>query len=926
MFTHVEFNSLTLCIDYDSHLRKYYITNCECYADYKNIVHLVSTCNFNYVGCIRMSSGQIIHKILPIMFGSKLDYEIRKVDDDPFVHLYGTFYLNTIKYIQYYFINNLKNNHIYSVRNGENRFIFKTLNFHIECQYENDELIFKEESPNWIDAINSESPVHEKETDKHIITREDYCKFFSAVLQYGPKLDDLNNKLLVTSGFIFERVLVLFDKKKVFDAEKLKLLFIAGNLSFTMYNNKFNYEVDKYHCIYNPIESYKIVNIKHIINTIRRVSHTKRIHINQIRFTDDDFFFICPISTKEIKNAGENVSSAMLTTTSIQIEFDTIYQIVKEESVYRLNHKQDDDEYRISFGMHLSNFYIKRDRILNIKRRNTFIVLYIYNDVLSVSSTSNVFMKYVPMVNLFCTQFELKLFFFNDINALHYLKFSSISRNLPMTIIMQQPAKAVVAVNNIKGQTFEPISQEMIHLFLSSVGYNSMLIYDHNITPNDVLLNVIFDNENADGCIKTKIKKLNERSNAELELVERECTPVQFTDIQREVFSILDESDFKLFGSYSYEDFIGESNVSDKILKLLNMNLKHKYKWNSEYREHSQIQLYTIFGDIDGHTNEDGIILDESIFKYGPKFLESVTFHVRCINAIEGDKYCYQGKKFKMNSSNVDVKYIQINKRIDDVLFFGIIESKYKLNIRASKNITVRSDELKKKGKSVLFKYYIYVETLLVHLDIKLFSYYDKTNNIAICNYRFLTPLCVGKKLADLQGQKSVISAIKDLSIYKCKNRYGQICHPQVMFSPISIIGRLTVSQVYEMFMSEKLAISDDGSMFIAPLRYNVHNMSAERELKIGESRLDLMTVENGIQANNLGNLFYHLISKNKELMNKTKNNMHILMELYKLNGININPITSIKMLEDKKTANTSEKTSFFDDKSDDESSASDEC
>lgn len=114
-------------------------------------------------------------------------------------------------------------------------------------------------------------------------------------------------------------------------------------------------------------------------------------------------------------------------------------------------------------------------------------------------------------------------------------------------------------------------------------------------------------------------------------------------------------------------------------------------------------------------------------------------------------------------------------------------------------------------------------------------------------------------------------------------------------------MGRLTVSQIYEMFTSERLAISDDARIFIAPLRYNVHNIYAGRELKIGESRLDLMTVENGIQANNLGSLFHHLFNKNKNLANKTKNNMHILIELYKLNGININPIVDIKSLENKR-------------------------
>lgn len=189
---------------------------------------------------------------------------------------------------------------------------------------------------------------------------------------------------------------------------------------------------------------------------------------------------------------------------------------------------------------------------------------------------------------------------------------------------------------------------------------------------------------------------------------------------------------------------------------------------------------------------------------------------------------------------------------------------------------------------------------MIINSDFSVFSYYDSINNIIICNYRFLSPLCVGKKLADLQGQKSVISAVKDLSKYKCKKRYGTVCHPQVMFSPISVMGRLTVSQIYEMFTSERLAISDDARIFIAPLRYNLHNIYAGRELKIGESRLDLMTVENGIQANNLGSLFHHLFNKNKNLANKTKNNMHILIELYKLNGININPIVDIKSLENK--------------------------
>lgn len=231
-----------------------------------------------------------------------------------------------------------------------------------------------------------------------------------------------------------------------------------------------------------------------------------------------------------------------------------------------------------------------------------------------------------------------------------------------------------------------------------------MLIYD-NIKPNDTILNVCLHNESNVDSIKTRQKELEVNRYDELQLVEHETDKIEFTDVQRKIFKVLDNFNFKSFVSYSYDDLIGVENISSCIFKSFQSATNVNHQWDSSYKEHSQLQLYTIFGDIEGYTNEDGIILDESVFYRGPKFLESVTFHVRCSNFIEGDKYCYQGKKFKLNSTKIEIKYIAINKKIDDIIFFGIIESKYKLNIKASKNITIKSDELKKKNKSILFYY-----------------------------------------------------------------------------------------------------------------------------------------------------------------------------------------------------------------------------
>ena len=108
------------------------------------------------------------------------------------------------------------------------------------------------------------------------------------------------------------------------------------------------------------------------------------------------------------------------------------------------------------------------------------------------------------------------------------------------------------------------------------------------------------------------------------------------------------------------------------------------------------------------------------------------------------------------------------------------------------------------------------------------------------------------------------------------------------MFSPISIIGRSVASQVYEMLMTNKVAITESFCL-VSPIHYNIHNIESSTKGKLNSPMQDLLTVENGFLANHLANTS-QLLNENKEKHAQTFD--HII-ELLKFNKINTTFIRS---------------------------------
>ena len=289
-----------------------------------------------------------------------------------------------------------------------------------------------------------------------------------------------------------------------------------------------------------------------------------------------------------------------------------------------------------------------------------------------------------------------------------------------------------------------------------------------------------------------------------------------------------------------------------------------------------QMILWTAFGDIGGGTNEDGIILDNKVSKFGPTRLVSLTLNVKFMEA---------GKKLKKTQNitkSLSIFYIPMNNKTGNILNIGTLKSTEALTVTKSKNVYIR--EVK-----IGFEYHYtvtYEDTNEYKKTIE--SYYLDSNSTLNFHVRYMCPLGIGTKLSNLHGQKGVVSKVTDLSKYCAYKRDGTIVVPQVLFSITSLVGRTVASQVLGMLCSKDVAFTSQGGM-VAPMGFNVHNIESSTKCKQTLIKNDLMTAENGFNSNLLSTT--SSILKLQGPGERYKNPLHFVRQLHSMSGAVLQPL-----------------------------------
>lgn len=311
---------------------------------------------------------------------------------------------------------------------------------------------------------------------------------------------------------------------------------------------------------------------------------------------------------------------------------------------------------------------------------------------------------------------------------------------------------------------------------------------------------------------------------------------------------------------------------------MLSPNYEYKLNFNNESSD--RIVLYTALCNLNCDTVEDGIILDETFHKNSPLKLYSVTLSLKVYAYNESTNYSKKCSKLNSNGTYI---YYPANVKMGKVINFGTIVSDFRLKIQKRRAIKIEESQIKN-----TFRYKISMDDPLPQNKVidSFFKVDHETDKaIFLLHYHYKARLGVGTKMANLHGQKGVVSAVKDLSVYKFWDSTGRIVHPQVLFSKQSLVGRMTSSQTINMINSEKLAFNEYGAI-TAPLTFFVHQIEAKSKCKIMFPKNDLMTAENGFLSNGL--VATMKIMTEQYPLNESLNDSSFLLELLKLKKVHI--------------------------------------
>lgn len=673
----------------------------------------------------------------------------------------------------------------------------------------------------------------------------------------------------------------IFDKRYL---EKLQSKYRSGNLFYVYTNKNINYvnmAKNDGKTVYNPVEAHKLNNCMFLASITRSKKKDYGLSMSQLQYSDSYRYFICPLSIKEMKDAGENLHLTDMTIVSPKMYRKSAQDINVPH--YVKNRKRMDtplgrwllkeyndnetsaagattqetricDLYRVVWNSYLTRFTIRRSAVYELKRAFPFIATtVIANRYLCVCTTGGKLMKYSASYKCFVTYEELKTLFPNafDDMCIH-ARFHPILRTMPKSLVCGQMEKAVVGVNNQKGAMFEATNQQMVYAFLYKVGYNTALMHPFepskttaNFNGRDTAVSFTFPEESKHPSMAAFAAD-GTAANKYLSLAYLRHDRSALTGVAKRFLSaaalLIDRSDRGELDGYSYDDIL---NNAGKHFKEIEKGFERAVTGicfdgdtqlkvpSFDYRKRisGQLSLYAAYGDTKGFTNDDGIVMDRKLFERGPKILASSTLVATLAPDVEEIKN--MGNRINTSPGTTtaintmrplldSVRYYPIEKTtaIDGKVIFGLIIANIPLTLKCPRRMNSFRTSIKNRFMNI-YIYILSVDTYNFPVDYYIYSEFRLTQ--ILCNYRYVMPLTVGCKLSDKHGQKCEISAVADLSGLEYVDNNGNVVHPQLLFSSVSTVARMVVPQIYESFAVEATVdVFDNQSKRTMPARLSL--------------------------------------------------------------------------------------------------------
>lgn len=860
------FETYLLC-SYNYLFKDHILVNCLDYEKYKSPEKFIENVIKNrgsYMACICYESIQrnrINHVSVPILLGSLLDFQIRgekavletraqwcavilkgvlkmypnfSTFDALSMHVRETKLTKTIDWYTYI---------------GEDGLALSYSNKMVNWTYKHETYSGTEE---WTSLLNKSNPFNTT------VLPSEYIAMFDTILKYPYSMNDLKIRQIINAPAIIMKYIVhdlnRRRKKKTAGCQKMSKAFESGAL-FQALSKKNTYDTEEWDKSYpqvidNTLHEGRSNKTAHFLANVMRPSNAAVRNSTALTFPTDAVYYLCMLNTKDLKSAGEqNVLAdfVIMTEESNQIALFRFLQHLSKKYVgasgsKNLQYDANKNNYAI---LTINGFLINivmpftLETLLLIKQSFPHVTTQYHWPYVRFSTRACIPIKYSDEYDVFFSPAETINF---NLTYPESDMLSITAKELSLDSLRKTaPSKSTVSINNIKGSVAMVTSSLHQKLMESSLGVtcymditeeeiNKMIDYAVISTGHDTTnFHRVYDelvsefNLDADRLRTPKSTNCGKAMEALYKLYPPEKLFMQYRKTVSSGPPFVRERCSDTSVIHSYYDMIFHKR-----------NFKTANIWN--------LKLRAAFGNPFGACIEDGVVIDSEVLQHIPP-----VHYNACITV----EFTYKNVKHPK-----DAYFIQVDERngaAPNETLIGLLVSEHLAYIKNSKHSKIVTVQI---GDHIYYLVHFLPKKTGMYANLSIRSIVNSNSITIVITGQNQVRVGVGSKIANAFGQKNVISMATDKLRDTCWGitRDGKKVHAQLVYSEVSLIGRIPSGQLYDMFISNELAIGPNKT-FIAPVNLVVHTLHPYTNIKVFDVKVDTLTNINGFDSQNLSNV-----------------------------------------------------------------------
>lgn len=844
------------------------LNNCKCYSMYKNendFIENIIKKQRSYMGCLCYQSSKskqaVDHASVPIMVGSFLDYVIRGPDVvDRDKSYWGSFILKGTFQIYIIFStfdalslhvsvsNKEKSINLFTYSDGHS-LALKYLNNIVHYEYQAIKYnSITNPSNEWVDLLNKAN----KYTTEPI-NAIDYLTLFNLMLSKDYNMNLLAHRQFLSGVQAMKKYINFFlnqkRKKKqcnitLSDAFEKGCIFAAfskPNICET--KEQFNHSTKTFNFILHDGKSDKA---EQFMATVSRVTNLAIRNSKALMFPSDGLGYLCLLNTKDMKSAGEQhvlVDDVIMSSDTDDI---LVYQYLKKNYHKSIN----DGPNIIVLNSNLIHCRINMASIeLLVKLKKQFphiTTKYEYLPYIFISTKNSILMKYSQKYDCYFSPSETTYF---QIQPSEYGLLSLSAKLIGQENFRRnQPPKSTVSINNLKGSIATLQSSFHKVMMENSLGHSVYIEMDdakRKTILDSAILETNCDTSNFLKIFNTEIEPLLNLSTNKIEVAEQDSNDLFEQKLRHSAIFLYNEFFPKLLWKNDLENkntYLQRFDKSNDFVILIQNYLKLLYSKEKFSALHkSNLTLYCAFGNEEGKTMEDGMVMDGDTMNFLKKY--PINYNA-CITI----SFC-----FKNIAQPKQTKFISITGNIGnytDTLVGCLISPN---EIQKIKNSTHCFVNCQKIGSHYYYLIHFSPNQHQIYSKLNIRYIINKSKLIFVINGIHQAQIGIGTKFANNSGQKNICSTPSNLKRYWGITRDGRKIFAQILYSEVSILGRTPAGQLMQMLKSPDLALGPNGEI-IAPVDLLIHTLHPYTNNKIFDLKVDTLTNINGFDSQNLSN------------------------------------------------------------------------